>query len=181
MFTYCGNNPLTRIDCDGSKYYEDHPIKLINDTYFQVEYSAIFLDPGVCLFYAYEIIDVYGNGLTLCGMDAERIAKEIYGHALGYHLGEAAKYVGDKQLENNYGNYNDNSGVLLEPIGDFLVERCSTIDVNESDNVKALYGFIWWYKMSGAHKALIHQEYLVYKNASNPRYSSGGPNKLMRY
>ena len=188
MFIYCGNAPLLNIDLGGNKYIENHPIHIVNSTTFQVEYSDIFNDPGVCLFYAYEIIDEYGNGRELCGMDAERIAKEIYAHALGYTIGEIALSSSDSLnnpfLDDYYGFSEDQSAkassALLRYCGDVLTIRCGTIDVNKGDKFVFGYDIIWWYRMSGVYKAQIHLEYLAYKEQEHP-HPHGGNNIQMPY
>lgn len=48
---------------------------------FSVHMDSRFLDKKFCVEYADEIIDKYADGNTFHGMDSERIAIEIYGHA----------------------------------------------------------------------------------------------------
>ena len=186
MFAYCGNGPLLYIDTQGNRYVENHPATILSDTLFQITYSDIFKDPGICLFYAFEIIDAYGDGKELCGMDAERIAKEIYAHALGYKHGETALSISNNinRLDpEDYYDYSttESDGVFtpfLKPIGKLLTKRCGTIDVNNDDPLIFIYNLIWAYRMSGPYKAQIHLEYLSYKSQNNP-HPGGAPYSQM--
>lgn len=47
----------------------------------RVYMDSRFLNRKFCLEYADEVINTYSDGIDFCGMDRERIAIELYGHA----------------------------------------------------------------------------------------------------
>ncbi len=160
MFAYCGNNPIHYIDICGSIYIENHPVELEpaveggnNGHGFSVDYSNDFLNPYYCLEYAYEIVEVYGNGFSFREMDAERIAMEIYSHAVfhdtGISLNNSVSLIltgmgtSDTSLPvfSSQDYYSSNESRL----GNWLIKKSANIYVNNNETAIRViaYNVLW--------------------------------------
>ena len=182
MFAYCGNRPVIRTDSSGELYVEKHPVDP-KDNGFQISMSEDFKDPEICLYYAYEIVDTYGNGQTYYSMDAERIALEIYAHAWLYYFGmdiDQANNNNDINVWNDgeYGGYS----IVGQLIANYCIGHGAPIDVNndESDFRLFCYKVIWHTSISGAAKASVHLRYIS-DQQQEQQHPRGGPAKDMRY
>ena len=159
MFAYCGNNPVNGSDPTGRVYIEQHPLTYMDESNgFGVEMSQDFYNPYYCLRYSYEIIDVYGDGNSFVGMDAERIAMEIYSHAVAHSIG-----IGLKSKAKNIQVFAD--------VGNDILTHTTIIDVNADEKAGRLIGykFIWYSSTSRYGRAAA--------SIKNNSFHRGGPMK----
>lgn len=171
MFAYCGNNPVILSDHSGYLYIEQHPfISTPNETGFSIQVSEDFLDPAICLYYSYELIDQVGNGRELCGMGAERIALEIHAHAVFYYWGKERESVAPSVVD------------LSSFFATYFVNHGDPIDVNNDETNFRLFVYhtIWGAHISGLKKAYVRTLYQAQKAQPNP-HPKGGPNKEVPY
>ena len=172
MFAYCGNNPELNIDSSGCLYIENHPIRTdeTDPNGFSLDVSEEFLDPYVCLYYSYELISAYGSNGFLYGMDAERLALEIYAHAVLYYQGT---YLCDKHSDcAEIPSYSDTTlpwttgssitEVLLYDLGSYFVEHGKDIYVNNNEKAVRMlvYKYIWSNNTSIIGRALTKEVFL---------------------
>ena len=98
---------------------------------FQVIMDGRFISKYYCLEYADAIINRFGNGSTYLGMDRERIAIEIYGHATIHFLLPIVKtsFIYDK-----YANKIDDWYTRSDPID---------INYDETTERMLVFSLIW--------------------------------------
>lgn len=173
MFVYCGNEPMLYYDPTGKLYIENHPIYYNeNIDRFKVDVSEDFLDPQICLYYAFELVDQKGNGLTFCGMSAERIALEIHAHAVLYYWG-----LEHQSPDITFGTFGL-VDLVLKRFADYCVIHGEIIEVNNDEKSyrMVVYDSIWSAHISGVEKALVHYQFLSdYNKVPRP---TAGPNKM---
>lgn len=109
-----------------------HP-KTVNESkgIFSVYMDSRFLNKKFCLEYADEIIDKHADGKTFHGMDSERIAVELYGHAFIHY---AIYFVRVTPLY-----------FLFKNTVDDFYNRSDPIDVNfnESERRMKIFNLLW--------------------------------------
>ena len=117
---------------DGWSIEYPYPTTITN-VGFQVIMDGRFLGKNYCLEYARLIIDNFGNGERFYGMDEERIAIELYGHAFIHFL---LPIVKESSI------YNDHSDVI-----DDIYNSSDPIDVNYNESPERMLGFsfIWFF------------------------------------
>ncbi len=98
---------------------------------FSVHMDSRFLGRKFCREYAQKIIDTYGNGEDFHGMDSERIAIEIYGHAFIHY---AIYFVKATPFY-----------LLLKDTIDSFYRSSDPIDVNynESESRMKIFNLLW--------------------------------------
>ncbi len=98
---------------------------------FSVHMDSRFLDKKFCIEYAEEIIDTYADGKTFHGMDSERIAIEIYGHAFIHY---AIYFVKATPFY-----------IFLKSTIDGFYKSSDPIDVNynESESRMKIFNLLW--------------------------------------
>lgn len=98
---------------------------------FSVHMDSRFLGRKFCVQYADKIIDAYGDGETFHGMDSERIAIEIYGHAFIHY---AIYFVKATPFY-----------LLLKSTIDGFYKSSDPIDVNynESESRMKIFNLLW--------------------------------------
>ena len=180
MFAYCGNNYCNKMDSSGCLYIVNHPISDLVENGFNVSMSEDFLDPAVCLYYSYELVDKQGDGSKLCGMTAERIALEINSHAWLYYFGVREKQNVQQQIEQYI--VPSLEELTLIPVADYLIRHGDPITVNndESKGRMIVYRAIWATNMSGVNKASVRTRYRLTTSDARP-HPKGGPNKDALY
>ena len=180
MFAYCGNNPVLYIDWSGCLYIENHPVSALGENGFDISMSEEFLDPAVCLYYSYELVDQIGDGTILCGMTAERIAMEIFAHAWLYYWG----YNEKNNIQQQFERYEIPSieELILLPAANYLINHGDPITVNNDESIGRMfvYKVLWRTCMSGANKAYVRVAYISNTSNSHP-HPRGGPNKDALY
>ena len=96
LYSYCENCAVIKADYSGyvsgglikvATYGGIACIRHIKTGEITVRLRYQFFDKAFCLSYAEHIIFAWGENGKYLGMDAERIAKELYGHAILFALG----------------------------------------------------------------------------------------------
>jgi hypothetical protein len=115
----------------------DQQVENATKTENNIEYSyskdniAVPMQPKymsklACLGFAINIINTEGNHFTCNGMDAERIAAELYAHALGYYSSSVL----------------ENMGLKSQWISD--IKQCGSVaDIGLGDGLGPIYQLIW--------------------------------------
>ena len=176
----------------GQKYIENHPIeeKPEKQNGFSVDVDEIFLDPYICLYYAYEIVSTYGSDGEYYGMDAERIASEIYAHAVLYYAGiylrdnrqaviESPTYNSDTSLPATI-SFSSVASILDDRLcqtSDYLIQHGRNIYVNNDEHWYRLlvYDFFWSRSTTSWGKNLAKFQFNEDRRNNSPR----GPVKPM--
>lgn len=116
---------------------DDQQVENATKTENNIEYSyskdniAVPMQPKymsklACLGFAINIINTEGNHFTCNGMDAERIAAELYAHALGYYSSSVL----------------ENMGLKSQWISD--IKQCGSVaDIGLGDGLGPIYQLIW--------------------------------------
>ena len=159
MFGYCGNNPVTRLDVSGLEYIENHQILETSSNGFTIRMSNEFNDPYYCLRYSHELVSERGYNGTYLGMDAERIALEIYSHAFLYDW--SIWLIQSPYESTDYWKYHDTSlpGIgqhFQKKLGEYLFIHSNEITVN-ADESRArvfIYKTIWYNNTSSLLRGL---------------------------
>lgn len=109
-----------------------HPISISEEKgKFRVYMDSRFLDKKFCIEYAQEIIDTYSDGKSFHGMDSERIAIEIYGHAFIHY---AIYFIKATPFY-----------IFLKSTIDGFYKSSDPIDVNynESESRMKIFNLLW--------------------------------------
>ena len=100
LYSYCENNPISNADITGHWYENSKTVKL-NEHGFSLNVQLCFLSRPYCLAFAQVAIKqycakykkTYNIKSKLDGMNALRIAQELWFHALVYYIGSPIKNV----------------------------------------------------------------------------------------
>lgn len=115
--------------------YQYNPDSIVN-VVLQVPISPEFLNRKYCLAMAERMIAEHGEDGKVDGMSADRIAAEIFAHALGYYWGQ-----GELSL-------NLPSNFFITAYLNELAEGCVTsgdvADINKDDEGAWLYQTLWY-------------------------------------
>ena len=168
MFAYCENGVVNRLDRHGNLFIETHPISDLTENGFNVDITKDFLYPEICLYYAMELVDTYGDGSIFCGMTAERIAMEIFAHAVLYYSG---KCIMPSKIQK------------ISEVGAYLVEKGNpaTVNYDEYWYRRIFYQELWDLCMKPRNIEIVKK---IYKENNSDQQSSnfsrGGSDRGMR-
>lgn len=136
IFTYCDNLPIINYDFNGFWYEKYHNFRLVAKKGFTVNVSVKFLSRTYCLSYANDFLKYnYSSknfwGKKYYGMNALRIAQELWFHALAYYIGKPIQSI-LKSLNLSFEWLNDK------------VRRANPIDINNDDTRTKWFSTVWW-------------------------------------
>ena len=135
LFEYCENNVVNNVDYKG--YWHESIGNFVKTSLgFRVDVSQRFLSRSFCLLYAKDFLKYNGTwtwyGKAYSGMNALRIAQELWAHAIAYYYGSRFPQI--------YLSWCNISWELI----DSLVTHTSIIDVNSDDKLAIAYKILWW-------------------------------------
>ena len=97
IFAYCENEPIKRIDPNGCDWYQYYYGFKKTSVGFNLYVNRKFLSQDFCLKYAHAFLNANGTwhwyGRTYSGMNALRIAQELWFHAVVYYVGMPIKKI----------------------------------------------------------------------------------------
>ncbi|MBO5845283.1 MAG: RHS repeat-associated core domain-containing protein, partial [Clostridia bacterium] len=137
---YCSNTPIIKTDSYGAFDESLYGFKLFDGTDdghgkgFEIYMDPIFKSPDYCLSYAGDFLKKYGSGWWIFkkydGMGIERIAAEIWFHAVVYYIGPYVK-------------------LLLSILGisksafDSIYKSSNPATINSKDNRELFFWIVW--------------------------------------
>lgn len=163
LFTYCKNSPFLYTDESGH-WAESYSGFKLTSVGFNVNYSSSFMSKLFCLSYASNVISMYGGWSWLYGrsykkMTSERIAKELFAHAVLYNIGIGAIGTGtltmivDALIQKAAGRHvlkklstlAAKIAYLEVKLGIYLFDHSRLINVNNNETIGRLFVFnvIW--------------------------------------
>jgi len=119
LYGYVANNPVSFVDPSGLKYIEQVPdFKLTDDKKgFTVTTCPKFLDTYFCLYFAQEVISIYGKNNQFNNLNSAELAAECYAHAVARY--SPARFIS------------------------IVKDRSGVINVGGKDQFKAAYDALW--------------------------------------
>ncbi|MBR3810796.1 MAG: RHS repeat-associated core domain-containing protein [Agathobacter sp.] len=145
IYSYCKNNPIINVDIWGF-WAEKYSGFTWTKTGFNINVQIAFLSRSFCVSYANDIIRQKGQwywwGKGYKGMNATRIAQELWFHALAYYVGSPIKKILNKL------------GVSWDWLNK-KIEKARYMQINNNDDRAWIFALAWSY--ASAIKNLVRQ------------------------